>query len=254
MTRLVRWERATEYPLLGLGIAFLVAYALPIIDPKLFSDWITVFLVVELVAWSAFAIDLVVRIVIANDRWLFIRRHPLDLAAVILPILRPLQALRALSILFLSARGLHRILRNRVLSYVVIAALGVWFIAGLAVTQAERDAPGANIHDVAEGWWWAFITMATVGYGDVFPVTVEGRLVAVGLVVTGVALIGTVTAYIASWFAAQTRAAEEAIQAEIDESEDKIDALSREVSALQRLIAERLPLVEAKPEPTAPHG
>lgn len=83
--------------------------------------------------------------------------------------------------------------------------------------------------------------MATVGYGDVYPVTIEGRLVAVGLVVTGIALVGTVTAYIASWFAAQTRAAELAIQAEIDESEDKIDALSRQVAALQKLIAERLP-------------
>jgi voltage-gated potassium channel len=241
MTRLVRWERATEYPLLALGILFLIAYALPIINPNFPTEWFIVLLVIEFVAWSAFAIDLIVRIVLAPDRWRFIRSHVLDILAVILPILRPLQALRALSIVFLSARGLHRILRNQVLSYVMIAALGIWFIAGLAVTQAERDAPGANIRDVAEGWWWAFITMATVGYGDVFPVTIEGRLVAVGLVVTGIALIGTVTAYIASWFAAQTRAAEQALQAEIDESEDKIDELTREVRELSKLIAERLP-------------
>ena len=83
--------------------------------------------------------------------------------------------------------------------------------------------------------------MATVGYGEVFPITVEGRLVAVGLVVTGIALIGTVTAYIASWFAAQTRAAEVAIKAEIDESEDKIDALARQVEELRALVAQRLP-------------
>ncbi|MCC6856381.1 MAG: hypothetical protein IT189_10020 [Microbacteriaceae bacterium] len=55
------------------------------------------------------------------------------------------------------------------------------------------------------------------------------------------------TAYIASWFAAQTRAAELAIQAEIDESEDKIDALARQVTALQKLIAERLPEGEKAP-------
>jgi voltage-gated potassium channel len=248
MTKRERWERATEYPLLGLGIAFLVAYALPIIDPDFPEPWAAIFFVVEIIAWIAFAIDLLVRIIITEHRWAFIRQHPLDIAAVVLPILRPLQALRALSIIFLSARGLHRILRNRVLTYVVIAALGVWLIAGLAVTQAERGMPGSNIEDVWVGWWWAFVTMATVGYGDVYPVTIEGRLVAVGLVVTGIALVGTVTAYIASWFAAQTRAAELAIQAEIDESEDKIDALSRQVRELQKLIAERLPEGENTPK------
>ncbi len=242
-----RWERATEYPLLALGLAFLVAYALPIIDPDFPEPWSTVFLVVEVIAWVAFAIDLGVRIVLSENKWAFVRAHPIDIAAVILPILRPLQALRALSIIFLSARGLHRILRNRVLSYVVIAALGVWLIAGLAVTQAERGAPGANIHDVWVGWWWAFVTMATVGYGDTYPVTVEGRLVAVGLVVTGIALVGTVTAYIAAWFTAQTRAAELAIKAEIDESEDKIDTLTRQVHELRALVAERMPEKSRRP-------
>ncbi|MEQ1737983.1 MAG: ion channel [Rhodoglobus sp.] len=236
-----RWERATEYPLLGLGLAFLVAYALPIIDPGFPEPWTSVFFVVEIIAWAAFALDLLVRIVLADRKWVFIRAHPIDIAAVLLPVLRPLQALRAVSIIFLSARGLHRILRNRVLSYVVIAAFGVWLIAGLAVTQAERGVPGSNIHDVWVGWWWAFVTMATVGYGDTYPITVEGRLVAVALVLTGIALVGTLTAYIAAWFTAQTRAAELAIKAEIDESEDKIDTLSRQVRELTRLVAERVP-------------
>jgi voltage-gated potassium channel len=248
MTAVDRWERATEYPLLGLGIVFLVSYALPIIDPYFPSPWVEVFLVLQVVAWVAFAIDLVVRLMLTPERWAFIKSHPIDIAAVILPILRPLQALRALSILFLSARGLHRILRNRVLTYVLIAAIGVWFIAGLAVTEAERGMPGSNIHDVGTGWWWAFVTMATVGYGEVFPITVEGRLVAVGLVVTGIALIGTVTAYIASWFAAQTRASEVAIKAEIDESEDKIEALARQVEELRALVERRLPDTAEKAE------
>ncbi len=236
-----RWERATEYPLLGLGLAFLLAYAMPIIDPNFPKPWTTVFFVIEIVAWAAFAVDLAVRIVLSTNKWAFIRAHPIDIAAVILPVLRPLQALRALSIIFLSARGLHRILRNRVLTYVVIAALGVWLIAGLAVTQAERGVPGSNIEDVWVGWWWAFVTMATVGYGDTYPVTVEGRLVAVGLVVTGITLVGTVTAYIAAWFTAQTRAAEIALKAEIDESEDKIDALAAQVRELSALVSERMP-------------
>lgn len=236
MTRYERWERASEFPLIGLGLAFLVAYALPIIDPDLTAPWPVIFEVVEIVTWAAFSIDFIVRLAITPNRRHFLKTHILDLAAVLLPLLRPLRALRVLSILYLSTRRLSKLLRNRVMTYVVITALSVWFIAGLAVTDAERHVEGANIHDVAQGWWWAFITMATVGYGDVYPVSLEGRFVAVALVVTGIALVGTVTAYIASWFAAATREAEIAIKAELDTAEDKIDALSSEVHALRGLV------------------
>lgn len=236
MTRYERWERASEFPLIGLGLAFLVAYALPIIDPGLPDPWPIVFETVEIVTWAAFSIDFIVRVILTPNRKHFLKTHILDLAAVVLPLLRPLRALRVLSILYLSTRRLSKLLRNRVMTYVVITAVSVWFIAGLAVTDAERHVAGANIHDVTQGWWWAFITMATVGYGDVYPVSLEGRFVAVALVVTGIALVGTVTAYIASWFAATTRDAEIAIKAELDTAEDKIDVLSTEVRQLRGLV------------------
>jgi voltage-gated potassium channel len=236
MTRYERWEQRSEIPLLTLGLAFLVAYATPIIDPDIPLGARIGFEVVEIVTWAAFALDFVVRLALAPDRRHFVKTHLLDLAAVLLPVLRPLRALRVLSIVFLSARRLSKVLRNRVMTYVVITALAVWFIAGLAVTDAERLAEGSNIHTVWQGWWWSFITMATVGYGDVYPVTLEGRFVAVGLVVTGIALVGTVTAYIASWFASATREAEIAIKAELDTAEDKIDLLATEIRELRALL------------------
>jgi voltage-gated potassium channel len=199
-----------------------------------------VFEAVQVLTWFAFAIDYVVRLVISHERTRFLRHHILDLAAVLLPVLRPL---RVLSIVFLSTRKLSKVLKNRVITYVAVTAIAVWFVAGLAVTDVERLAVGSNIHDVWEGWWWAFITMATVGYGDVFPVTIEGRLVAVALVVTGITLIGTITAYIAAWFAEARREAEAAIISEIDTAEDKIDRLSREVKQLKALVEQ---LVEEK--------
>jgi voltage-gated potassium channel len=242
VTRIERWEARTALPLIGLGIVFLVAYALPIIDPALSEVWRITCGIIEIIVWVAFAIDFIVRLVLAPKRWRFLATHPVDALAVVLPVLRPL---RALSIVFLSVRQLSKVLRNRVMVYIVSTAIAVWLIAGLAVTEAERNAPGSNIHDVWTGWWWAFITMATVGYGDVFPVTVEGRLVALALVVTGVTLIGTMTAYIASWFAAATRASELAIKAEIDTAldteDDRIDALARELRELREAIERRSP-------------
>jgi voltage-gated potassium channel len=244
MTKAERWDKATQVPLLVLGLAFLIAYATPIIDPTLPVGLRDFFEDVELITWVAFAIDFVVRLATTDRRWHFIKTHPLDVAAVVLPVLRPLRALRVLSIVFLTTRRLSKVLRNRVLTYVVVTAISVWFIAGLAVTDAERGIAGANIHSVWDGWWWSFITMATVGYGDVYPLSLEGRFVAVGLVITGIGLVGTVTAYIASWFAAATRDAEIAITAELGETEDKVDRLTTEVRELRALLAQ---LVDRQP-------
>ncbi len=231
-----RWERVTEIPLIVLGIAFLAAYAVPIIAPDIPASLVTLFDTVGLATWAAFSLDYVVRLILAKPRWAFVRMHVIDLAAVVLPVLRPLRVLRVLSIAFLSTRRLSGALRNRVMTYVLISAIAVWFLAGLAVTDAERGQPGANIESVIDGWWWSFITMATVGYGDVYPVTALGRLVAVALVIMGIALVGTITAYVASWFAAAARDAELAIRAEIDTAEDKIDVLSREIGELRGMI------------------
>lgn len=78
------------------------------------------------------------------------------------------------------------------------AALAVG-LGALAVLDAEREAPSANITTFGDALWWASTTVTTVGYGDRFPVTGEGRLVAVALMVLGIGLVGAVTAAVASW-------------------------------------------------------
>ena len=62
--------------------------------------------------------------------------------------------------------------------------------------------PEANIKGPEDAVWWAFVTMTTVGYGDRFPVTTEGRLAGALLMVAGVGLFGTFSGFIASWFLA----------------------------------------------------
>lgn len=90
-------------------------------------------------------------------------------------------------------------LRGRVLTYLVGASSLLGFCAALAVLDAERASPDANITSIGDAAWWALTTMTTVGYGDCYPSTTMGRWVAAGLMIGGVAIIGTVTGTIASW-------------------------------------------------------
>src|SRR5512133_3644135 len=85
--------------------------------------------------------------------------------------------------------------------------------AALAVLDAERSSPDANISDFGDAIWWAVTTMTPVGYGDHYPVTAAGRLVAFGLMIGGIALLGTVTATLASWLV-------ETVAAEKEQTED----------------------------------
>lgn len=66
--------------------------------------------------------------------------------------------------------------------------------------QLEKGVEGSNIHNASDALWWAFVTITTVGYGDFYPVSHEGRVVAVILMTSGVGLFGTFTGFVASWF------------------------------------------------------
>jgi voltage-gated potassium channel len=104
----------------------------------------------------------------------------------------------------------------------------------VAEVDAERGEPGSNISDdFGDALWWAATTMTTVGYGDHFPVSTTGRVVAVGLMIGGIALLGVVTATFASWLLDRVRELEEETQAAI--RHDVAD-LRREITELRRAI------------------
>ena len=84
-------------------------------------------------------------------------------------------------------------------SMAVISVLLVIFSA-IGILQVETD-PNSNIKTAEDAIWWAYVTITTVGYGDKFPVTTEGRIIAAILMTAGVGLFGTFTAFVASWFA-----------------------------------------------------
>ncbi|MDP9116999.1 MAG: potassium channel family protein [Actinomycetota bacterium] len=182
-------------------------------------------------AWACFAIDYAGRLVLADRRWSFVWHHILDLASIALPILRPLRLLRLVALIRAMNRTASGRLHGRIGIYVGGAAGLIVFVASLAELDAERGRPGANIETFGNALWWAFTTVTTVGYGDRYPVTRDGRLVAVGLMLSGIALIGVVTAAIASWLIARVRAAEEDATAKLSR---QIEMLTSELIALRR--------------------
>ncbi|WP_353681678.1 ion channel [Microbacterium sp.] len=232
-TRLARWEKAMEWPLLAAAIIFLVAYALEITADLRGANGLAANAVIW-VAWAAFAIDYIVRLAIAKNRWRWFYRHLLDLAIVVLPMLRPLRLMRFLTILAIFQRGAGNLLRGQVVIYTFGATLLAILVAALAVLDAEQ-AEG-TITSFGDAAWWAFVTITTVGYGDYFPVTLAGRLVAVGLMVGGIALIGVVTATLASWIVERVSDRSDADELAAAASEYQVEELRREVAELKDMI------------------
>lgn len=188
-----------------LAVAFLVAYAWPILDPRLDSDLATTLDVMSWTVWAAFLIDLTIRLVLAQEKWDYARRHWYDVALVAIPMLRPLRLLRLLALARILGRSATKNLAGRVTAYVIGTAIAAIGLGALAVLDAERDHPEANILTFGDAVWWAATTVTTVGYGDRFPVTTEGRFVAIGLMVVGIAVVGSVTAAVAAWFISQVQ-------------------------------------------------
>jgi voltage-gated potassium channel len=196
------YERRTGWLLDGAAVAFLVAYAVPILHTDLSPAWVRACEVASWAVWALFAADYFIRLSMAGDRRRFVRGNLVALAVIVLPLLRPMRLVRLLPVL---ARMQHAgiSLRGRAMTYVVAGAILLAFVASLAVLDAERGSTEANITSFGDALWWATTTVTTVGYGDHFPTTGEGRIVGVGLMLGGIALVGTVTAALASWFVEQ---------------------------------------------------
>ena len=197
--RLHRWEHLTAYPLTLLSVLFIAVYAWPILDPGLDRHWRDVCEVGDLLIWAVFCVEYVVRLLLAEDKIRFVRSHWFDLSVLILPVLRPLRALRLLNALRVLNRHAVSWTRGRLALYVVATTGLIVLIGALAVLEAERGHPNSNIEDYPQALWWAICTITTVGYGDLYPGTAEGRLVAIALMIGGLGLIGFTTGSLASW-------------------------------------------------------
>jgi voltage-gated potassium channel len=230
--KLHRWEQRTEWPLAAVALLFLAVYSVQVLaQPHGYER--AMLWAVSWLAWGLFVIDYIARLCLATDRprWFF--RHLFDLAIVALPLLRPLRLLRLVVLLGALQKAVGDAVRGRIVIYTVSGVVLLIYVASLAILDKERDQPGAPIDSFGKALWWSITTVTTVGYGDLYPVTVTGRVIAVMLMLGGISLVGVVTASLASWIVQRVSETETANRAataaQIDELRSEIQSLAEEL-------------------------
>jgi voltage-gated potassium channel len=230
-----RWQQLTEWPLAIVAAIFLVTYAWEVIADLQGPEAVVAEIIIW-TTWAVFLVDYFVNLSLARERWRWFYTHLFDLAIVVLPMLRPLRLLRLVTILAVLQKTAGAAFRGRVSIYVAGAASLLVFTAALAVLDSERHAPGATITTFGNALWWAFVTITTVGYGDLVPVTETGRLIAVGLMIGGIAMLGVVTATLASWIVERVSQTEDHARAA---TRGQIHELSAKIEQLQELLEKK---------------
>ncbi len=137
---------------------------------------------------------------------------------------------------------------------IIIATVLVMLIGSSAIAAVEPTAPGSNIETGGDAFWWAFVTITTVGYGDRYPVTGIGRFVGMVTMAVGIGIFGVLTSYLSQLFLRTRRAdlavaemaAEEAVSTVAAPSEgpdtaEELRALRAEIADLRRVIEANTP-------------
>jgi voltage-gated potassium channel len=231
----------------GLDVAVITAALLVIpsvyLETEAHGGWQRVGGVLDWIIWIVFALEFIVLISAAPNRWRWLREHPLEVVIVFLtPPFAPasVQSLRVFRLLRVTRLIRLAPVMRRTFSLEGVKYLGV--LTALAVVGGAEAYSGAENVSAWNGLWWAFTTTTTVGYGDIYPHTVLGRLIAMGLMLLGIGFVAVVTGAIAQRFLAQetarvVREAEQLEEAEFDvlvELREVVARIERIEQALSR--------------------
>ncbi|MBY5945992.1 potassium channel family protein [Photobacterium rosenbergii] len=167
-----------------------------------------------------FLSDFCIRFYQANNKAQFMKWGWVDLLSSIpmvdafrygriVRVVRVLRIMRAVRSTKLIISYLFRKRMQGTFSLVSAVSILLVIFGAIAILQLEKGVEGSNIQYAGDAVWWAFVTITTVGYGDYYPITYEGRIIAGILMTAGVGLFGTFTGFVASWF--------------LEEDEDKQD-------------------------------
>lgn len=195
---LQRWEDRTAAVMFLLAVAFFAASSILVVDLTLSSAaqaWLSA---VVAITWILFIADYFVRLSIAPRKIGFVRSRAFDLVSLFLPFLRPFLIVTYLWRLPVFRNPTPRKQRQRYILIVVVFSLLFVYTASFGVWYFEHAAPKATIRSMGDALWWGFTTITTVGYGDFTPITIPGRVLAVGLMICGIVIVGVVSATLIS--------------------------------------------------------
>jgi voltage-gated potassium channel len=209
-----RFAAAVDGPLTVLAVGWLPVLVVPLVV-RVSAGTADALDTVDYAVWAVFAVEYVVKLYLSPSRWSFVIHHLVDLLVIAVPVLRPLRTLRALRalralriaraalILSSALKRARELLTHHGLHYVLLCVLAIIGLCSAMELAFEQHAPGATIHNFGDALWWSAVTVTTVGYGDKYPVSAGGRGVAVVLMITGIGLVGVLSATVASYFVGQ---------------------------------------------------
>lgn len=256
-----------NYEIFNLAVVVLSLVNLPLLWLLPLPDQKNVILIMELVISVYLFIDAGYRFARApgkthflwsNQGWLyFVGSLPVPLfrLARLVPVGLSIHRLRRSDYIQMGGVVLARPAHS-VLYAIILGSLAVLEVGSLWILSAENGAPNANIKTASDALWWGIVTIGTVGYGDRYPVTNDGRIVGVVVIITGVALFTTLTSFLAQSFikgpqpagkvsatqsaeppadlAGQLRALQQAMEQRDAEQTRLIKELQEQVKALHR--------------------
>jgi len=238
--RAARLEKRLQWPVFVTTL--LVIPVIVIEETNVGHAWKTAGAVVNWLIWLMFGFELVALLAVVPNKAAWLRRHPLELAIVVLtPPFLPagLQSLRIFRLLRLlrllrMAQMARRIFSLEGLRDAAVIVLVTAFGGGAAFAAVEKG------YSTWDGVWWAATTMTTVGYGDLAPQTTLGRLIAIGVMLVGIGFIALVTGAIAQRFLAAGVAAEiETVEEDVSRDLSLVRAdLIRELRSIRTRLEE----------------
>ena len=227
---LAAWEERSSRPMFVASVLYLLAFAAPIMSTRIQEPYDGYLNIIQMILWGLFAADYCVRLYLAPRRLYFITHNLMNLAIVLLPAWR---IVSFLAMMHLTTNRQYKRLSELGMKLFGYTAIFIIMFA-LSIYSVESSEPGAMIRDLPTAYWWMFTTLATVGYGDVYPVTGIGRVIAVIVMLYGGGLVAVATGALASWIIEKFGGREEQ---EYPATKADVDDLRQEISELRALLA-----------------
>lgn len=225
-------KQTRETFLIGATLLFTGAYSWQIIaQPTGLLD--VIINIIMYLTWFIFALDYGYGFKQAENKRKWFIRHIPELLILIVPAIRSLRLIRFLGLIAIFQRIAGNNIRGKVIGYIISLSLILIYLISLAVLDAERGQPNASIQNFGDALWWSFATMTTVGYGDLAPVTIQGRIIAIALMIGGIGLLGIITATLASWLMEQIE--EASVKEDISQSK-RLESMEQELREIKEIL------------------